>query len=67
MSADDRHKSAEPRSGHLARRTGRPPLDADFVAIRDRLDELAGVPGAVSKVGCEFSVSRAWKYKHGLC
>ena len=67
MSADDRHKSEEPRSGRQVRPTGRPRLVVDFVAIRDRLDELAGVPGAISKVAREFSVSRAWLYKHELC
>ena len=67
MSADNRHPSAGPRSGRQVRPTGRPRLVVDFVAIRDRLDELAGVPGAVSKVAREFSVSRAWMYKHGLC
>ena len=67
MSAEERHKSAEPRSGRPARPKGRPPLLVDFVAIRDRLDELVGIPGAVSKVAREFGVSRAWLYRHDLC
>ena len=67
MAADERHKSAEPRSERPARPRGHPPLVVDFMAISNRLSELEGVPGSISKVAREFSVSRAWLYRHKLC
>jgi len=57
---------ADGRSEPRSRPKGRPPLERDFVAIRDRRNELDGVPGAVSQVAREFDASRGWLYKHGL-
>ena len=70
MSVDDQgmghaaEKALNPRFPGPKRPRGRPAYILDLVRIRERLIEVAGVPGGVTLVAKEFDVSPAWLYKH---